>query len=181
VPCRQWLLFDAAESAARDLIPSRITNDGNDRDQGCLHVHTAAATAAAADAVEEVIAKVGASGVDGDAGVVASASAFTRGGTLWVNSQKVAVVAAPGEAGVRALLGATTVGAVAELRLILAGAGGVGREVLRCWALMGAGGCGGRGGGGGSVCVIDGAEVNEHDLARGGLLRPGGDVPGFLR
>ena len=80
-------------------------------------------------------------------------------------------VAPSGVAGVRDIVGCATWRAVSDLRLVLAGAGGVGREVLRVWALMRAGGFGGRGVG--EVNVVDGAAVEAHDAARGGVLRPG--------
>ena len=72
----------------------------------------------------------------------------------------------------RRALSDAVVAEVHNLRLALAGAGGVGRETMRLWAAAGAGGFDappdarreGR------VDVVDGALLHEHDLGRGLLV-----------
>ena len=78
------------------------------------------------------------------------------------------VVAPPGTEGARILLGSDAVDVLGSMLVTLAGAGGIGREVLRLLALAGVGKCGG-----GRVDVVDAADVFKHDLARGSLLRAG--------
>ena len=78
------------------------------------------------------------------------------------------VVAPPGTEGARILLGSDAVDVLGSMRVTLAGAGGIGREVLRLLALAGVGVCGG-----GRVDVVDADDVFKHDLARGSLLRAG--------
>jgi hypothetical protein len=185
VPCRQWLVFDAAETASADLIPSSANTITHTHSHTAADAEAAIAKAAAIagdhdDGVASPVAAAPPSASRGVGGVVDSPELGGRlsGATPMPPSSALkpiagpAVVAPPGDAGVRALVGAAAADAVGDMRLVLAGTGGVGREVLRCWALMGAGGCG-SGAAGGSVCVIDGATVGEHDLARGALLRLG--------
>ena len=83
------------------------------------------------------------------------------------------VVAPPGTEGARILLGSDAVDVLGSMRVTLAGAGGIGREVLRLLALAGIGKCRG-----GRVDVVDAANVFKHDLARGCLLRAGDAVEG---
>ena len=92
----------------------------------------------------------------------------TSNPTLDVSSR---VVAPPGTEGARILLGSDAVDVLGSMRVTLAGAGGIGREVLRLLALAGVGKCGG-----GRVDVVDAADVFKHDLARGSLLRAGDAV-----
>ena len=73
----------------------------------------------------------------------------------------------------RRALSDAVVAEVGNLRLVLAGAGGVGRETLRLWAAAGAGGFDARHGDAtheGRVDVVDGALLHAHDLGRGLLV-----------
>lgn len=73
----------------------------------------------------------------------------------------------------RRALSDAVVAEVRNLRLVLAGAGGVGRETLRLWAVAGAGGFDARHGDAkheGRVDVVDGALLHAHDLGRGLLV-----------
>ena len=72
--------------------------------------------------------------------------------------RRVAVVAPPGTEGARILLGSDAVDVLGSMRVTLAGAGGIGREVLRLLALAGIGKCRG-----GRVDVVDAANVFKHD------------------
>ena len=132
MPSNQWLVFDAAEVA-----------DNNDNDNNTAVEDTAVSAAAATIAAAAcTMASPGNPAASSDSGNGTSAPELHHTPVASASGVRPTAVATPGEPGIRDIIGGDTANAISDMRLVLAGAGGVGREVLRCWALMGAGGCG---------------------------------------